>query len=332
MKRPSYLHINITIILLVALALPLLLVMGASDYDRVFKQEPLKENSFIALSPYKSIEGFEYWPLITSKNNQARYVSGTNPHRGTDLSVQVGELIYPIYDGEIVFLNQDISSQTGQIIVKSYVGNDQYVYIEYLHIAPLEGLNLGSKVYTSIPIARIDTNKKYDCHLHIGRVDEANKLHFQFYDLFGNVPAWNMGSDMDVFSNPQFNNQTNDFSITAYVSSDTDNTDYYGGYGRFPLEYIEVYYSINYGSWQKTIISNHTNFTYTFNFKEITKGKSGDKIRYYITAIRDNDSDADTTFKGAPYRISYYPAYFAHPAYSLTYEQAGLIALELTLN
>jgi len=318
--------------LVLLIILSILCVLSASEYDRAFIQMPTVNMSLQALSPYKNSEGIEYWPLCTSKNNQPRYVTGTNPHQGTDLSINVGELIYPIFDGEIVYMNKDISKQLGHIIIKSDIGYEEPVYIEYLHVAPIQGLDVNDFVYTSIPIATIDEYNRYDSHLHIGRVNEDRTLHYQFYDLFSNVTRWKNGSDLDVFSYPNYNNETNMFSITAYVSSDTENLDYYGGYGRFPMKHITFFYSVNHGTWNSFYISQHDEeFTYSFNVKQLTGAKSNDVIKYYITATRDNQSLFDTTFKDAPYTVTYYPAYYSHPSSTLTKEQAERIALSLTV-
>ena len=332
MRKHTYFRTKYITVVLLILLFPLLTVLSASDYDRAFVQKTADNLSIQALSPYKNSQGIEYWPFCTSKNNQPRYVSGTNPHQGTDLTINVGEYIYPIYDGEIVYIKKDTSAQLGHIVVKSDIGYEEPVYIEYLHVIPIRGLDENDYVYTSIPIATIDEYNRYDSHLHIGRVNEDRTLHYQIYDLFSDVLRWNNGSDLDVFSYPVFNHETNIFSVTAYVSSDTENTDYYGGYGRFSLKYITFHYSVNNGTWKSFNIAEHDkDFRYSFNIKDMTGSKSKDVVKYYITATRDNQSNTDTTFKNAPYTVAYYPAYYAHPSPALTKEQADKIALSLTI-
>lgn len=333
MKKHSYFRIRLAQSVLLVLLVFSLSVLAASDYDRAFIQKEIESLPIKALSPYKNKEGLEYWPFCTSKNNQPRYVTGTNPHQGTDLTINPGELIYPIYDGEIIYIQKDISLQTGHIVVISDIGYEEPIYIEYLHIIPMDGLDVGDYVYTCIPIAVIDEYKKYDSHLHIGRVNKDRTAHYQLYDLYPDVSNWKNGSDLDVFTHPNFNSSNNIFTITAYVSSDTENTDYYGSYGRFPMEYITFYYSVNSGEWKSTKIYDYQdNFIYSFNVKDITKATSKDTVRYYITGTRDNQSTLDTTFKGATYKTAYYPAYYAHPEPILTKQNADKIALTLKIN
>ncbi|HXK71690.1 MAG: peptidoglycan DD-metalloendopeptidase family protein [Clostridia bacterium] len=333
MKKRICFRTKITHYIILILVLSFLTITAASDYDRAYVQKEISNLSLQALSPYKNTQGIEYWPLCTSKNNQPRFVTGTNPHQGTDLTINVGEHIYPIYDGEIIYIKKDISSQTGHIVVKSEIGYTEPVYIEYLHVIPIDGIDEGDFVYTCIPIATIDEYKRYDSHLHIGRVNEDRTLHYQIYDLYKDVLNWKNGSDLDVFSYPDFNTETNIFTITAYVSSDTENTDYYAGYGRFPLEYITFFYSVNNGTWKSKNIHEYSdNFKYSFNVKQITGSKSNDTIRYYITATRDNNSSLDTTFKDASYKTAYYPAYYAHPGPALTNQLADAIALTITIH
>ena len=332
MKKHTCFRIRFTCIITFLLTLSMICVLSASDYDRAFIQKPINNLLIQALSPYKSAEGIEYWPLCTSKNNQPRYVSGTNPHQGTDLSINVGESIYPIYDGEVIYINKDISAQLGHIVVKSDIGYEESVYIEYLHVIPIDGIETGDYVYTSIPIATIDEYKRYDSHLHIGRVNAERALHYQLYDLFSDTARWKNGSDLDVFSHPNFNSEMNTFSITAYVSSDTENTDYYGGYGRFPMKYITFFYSVNNGTWKNFYITDYDeDFRYSFNIKDLTGAKSNDNLRYYLTATRDNNSTLDTTFKDATYTVAYYPAYYSHPSATLTKDQADIISISITI-
>ncbi|MFA5340612.1 MAG: hypothetical protein WC332_02430, partial [Clostridia bacterium] len=199
-------------------------------------------------------------------------------------------------------------------------------------IIPIDGIDVGDYVYSCIPIAIIDEYKKYDSHLHIGRINAERNLHYQFFDLFTDVARWRNGSDLDVFSYADFNTETNVFSITAYVSSDTENTNYYGGYGRFPMKNITFYYSINSNSWKSFNITQHDlDFRYSFNIKDMTGAKSNDTLKYYITGTRDNQSLLDTTFNEASYTIAYYPAYYAHPSSTLTKEQADRISLSVTI-
>lgn len=337
MKRHIYSptkRITSAVILILILLSQILSVSSVTDqYARSFIQNESGSMSVQALSPYKNKEGIEYWPLCTSKNNQPRNVSGTNPHQGTDLTINVGELIYPIYDGEIVYMNTDISSQTGYILVRSDTGIGEYVYIEYMHIVPMDGLSVGQYVYTSIPIATIDDYLRYDSHLHIGRVNETRDMHFQIYDLFADCVNWKNGSDLDVFSYPVYNEETSEFSIYAYVSSDTENHSYYGGYGRFRLKYITLFYSVNGGTWQHTDISDcDASYKYTINIQEKTKAVKGDTVRYYITGTRDNESSYDTSFKDASYAVAYYPAYYSHPDITLTKERADAIALTVKMS
>ena len=332
MRKHTYFRTRYMSFLILLLILSMLCVLSASEYDRAFIQKPTIHMSLQALSPYKNSEGIEYWPLCTSKNNQPRFVSGTNPHQGTDLSINVGESIYPIYDGEVIYINKDVSNQLGHIVVKSEIGYEEPIYIEYLHVIPIRGIDTGDYVYTSIPIATVDENNRYDSHLHIGRVNAERTLHYQIYDLFSDVARWKNGSDLDVFSYPDFNTETNVFSITAYVSSDTENTSYYGGYGRFPMKHITFFYSVNNETWKNLNITEHDeDFRYSFNVKDLTGTKSNDVIKYYITATRDNQSLLDTTFKDALYTVAYYPAYYSHPSSTLTKEQAERIALSLTV-
>ncbi len=332
MKKLTYFRTRFIKLLALLLIIPMISVISASDYDRAFVQNKISSLSIQALSPYRNPEGIEYWPLCTSKNNQPRYVSGTNPHQGTDLSINVGEFIYPIYSGEITYMKKDISSQLGHIVIKSDIGSEEPIYIEYLHIVPIDGIDVGDYVYSCIPIATVDEYKRYDSHLHIGRINADRTLHYQIYDLFSDVARWRNGSDLDVFSYPDFNTESNIFSITAYVSSDTENTNYYGGYGRFPMKNITFFYSINNNAWKSFNITQHDeNFRYSFSVKDMTGAKSNDTLRYYLTGTRDNQSLLDTTFKDASYTVAYYPAYYAHPSSVLTKDQSDRIALTLTI-
>ncbi|MFA7672647.1 MAG: hypothetical protein WCY62_02170 [Clostridia bacterium] len=337
MKRHIYSptkQITNTVLLILVLLSQILSVSSASDqYARSFIQNVSDNMSIQALSPYKNKDGLEYWPLCTSKNNQPRNVSGTNPHQGTDLTINVGELIYPIYDGEIVYMDTDISSQTGYILVRSDIGIGEYAYIEYMHIVPISGLSVGQYVYTSIPIATIDDYLRYDSHLHIGRVNETRDIHFQIYDLFADCVNWTNGSDLDVFSYPSYNEETAEFSIYAYISSDTENPEFYGGYGRFRLKYITLFYSVNGNAWQHTDIADcDPNYKYTFNIQEKTNAVKGDTIEYYITGTRDNESSYDTSFNDASYTVAYYPAYYSHPDAVLSGEKADAIALTIKIS
>jgi murein DD-endopeptidase MepM/ murein hydrolase activator NlpD len=123
-------RLSILVILLICLSIfQTQLAASQQPYDHVFENIPPQIMEWISPVPT--------YALVTSKWNQPRS-SGTNPHRGVDISATVGTRVNAVASG---WLTKQISSNANGIDVGFKIDVSPTFYINYYHLETVKPLD-----------------------------------------------------------------------------------------------------------------------------------------------------------------------------------------------
>ncbi|NLE25980.1 MAG: hypothetical protein GX625_11695, partial [Clostridiaceae bacterium] len=253
-----------------------------------------------ARSPARNANLTDNYVRVTQKCNQARNI-GTSPHQGTDMTMSAGTVVYPIFPGRVVSLDQDTSDQLGYVVINSdidYDGTVDNYYIRYTHINPNNNLQVNTTWLTSnTSMGVIDTEKPggYSPHLHISWQDTINGYEKKLFKFFTYCSTYNYGRDFDVFTGDDF--VDNIFFINGYTKA---------GDTRSKLTKIELYYKVGNNNWSSTpvLMSYQSNYYYEYDLSSLPGVQYGSVIKFYIVGYR-NVTGYDNW--------SVWPMYYEHP-------------------
>lgn len=306
------------LLLIIALFAANITFAFAGDYDRIFVQKWGTDSEANAESPARTTGGSNYYENVISKLNQPRSV-GTTPHIGTDLQMDAGTNVYPIFKGKVTDVNNSLTGQLGYVVLQSDINNDGIYddeYIKYQHIDPNDTVQVNDVFNIDQSFGKIDIDRRqlpgggYAPHLHIERNNQYG-LHHCFYTFYRSVSAWLYGFDWDFPGGGDYLDSLNDLYITGYSITDIDANNN----ARYWNSSLKIYYKINSGNWVSTPVtaSQYSSGTYRwkYDFNNLPGINSGDYVYFYIAGIRATDSSFSSS---VTYRHGLWQMYYRHPA------------------
>ncbi|GIO16479.1 hypothetical protein J19TS2_60340 [Cohnella xylanilytica] len=213
MRIKTYLSMLVALVLLLSTGATAL----AADYTIVFGGVGPGGGTYSLGQPLST--GYS---AVTSKWNQPRNVtSGTNPHRGVDVTAAMNTNVLAVCDGWI--LSQDDGTENYLEFMCDRNGdntkNDD-LKIYYDHVEEVGFVANNVKVTKGTKIAESgDEDGAYDPHLHFGAKavrTGTTEVWMRNEPYYRSVSAWNYGKDLDFISNVSWN-AGDTISVSSYV-------------------------------------------------------------------------------------------------------------------
>jgi len=234
-------------------------------------------------------KGATSWPDVNSKWNQPR-TDGTNPHKGLDLKIPAEQVVVPILNGYLYYVERN-EGKNNYVAVKYDLqkvdhnnGYDLIVY--YFHIDPKDSIpNNVQAGITELGTVRSDAN-----HLHIS-IRDKNGFDLPQYYFFKNISSLDYGYKVDLVHGPVYSGRTVKFRGYVY--------DNISGKQSFANVYINY---MTETSGLKTALMTRSGDEYSYTFPSQYTGQS---VAYYLSIYRSGLPSGMVAFSPAYYNIYY---------------------------